>query len=68
MPTKSSPVQFPQELIVTSNGKKVAPTTVEDAVKEALPIVKDAVLIGEGHKYLTMLLSLKVRIQRESER
>lgn len=44
-----------KELIVMSNGKKVAPQPIENALKED-PLVEQAVLVGEGRNYITALL------------
>ncbi len=44
-----------KELIVMSNGKKVAPQPIENRLKED-PLLEQAVLIGEGRNYITALL------------
>ncbi|XP_078735490.1 long-chain-fatty-acid--CoA ligase ACSBG2-like isoform X2 [Lampetra fluviatilis] len=48
-----------KELIITAGGENVAPVPIEDAVKEALPIVSFAMVIGDKRKFLSMLLTLK---------
>ena len=48
-----------KELIVTSGGENVAPVPIEDAIKQALPCVSHAVVIGNGRKFLSVLVSLK---------
>jgi long-chain acyl-CoA synthetase len=44
-----------KELIVMSNGKKVAPQPLENRLKEN-PLVEQAVLVGEGRNFIAALL------------
>ena len=44
-----------KELIVLSNGKNVAPVEVENLLK-ASPEIEEAVVIGNGHSYITALI------------
>ncbi len=47
-----------KEILITSGGKNVAPTPIENALKE-LELVGDAVVIGDGRRFLTALISLE---------
>jgi long-chain acyl-CoA synthetase len=46
-----------KEIIITSGGKNIAPKNIERALK-TLPLVSEAVLIGERKKFLSALLTL----------
>ena len=49
-----------KELIITAGGEKVAPVPIEKAIKHQLPIVSNAMVIGDQQKFLSCLLTLKV--------
>lgn len=51
-----------KELIVTSGGEKFPPVVIEHHILEELPILSNAVLIGDRRKYLTVLLTLRAKI------
>ncbi|WP_432949615.1 AMP-dependent synthetase/ligase [Kribbella sp. CA-253562] len=47
-----------KDLIITAGGKNIAPSEIENALK-ASPYVKEAVVIGDGRKYLTALIGIE---------
>eukprot|EP00166_Cyanidium_caldarium_P001281 ctg_1655.g551 len=48
-----------KELLVTAGGENVAPAPIEAALERCLPAVSKAMVVGDGRKYLTCLLSLQ---------
>jgi long-chain acyl-CoA synthetase len=52
-----------KEIIITAGGKNVAPKNIEAALKQ-LPLVEEAVVIGDRRKYLTALVTINVEAAR----
>ncbi|XP_078530567.1 long-chain-fatty-acid--CoA ligase ACSBG2-like [Lissotriton helveticus] len=48
-----------KEIVITSGGENVPPVPIENALKEEVPIISNAVLIGDKKKFLSMLITLK---------
>ncbi|TIC83548.1 long-chain fatty acid--CoA ligase [Nocardioides sp. GY 10113] len=48
-----------KDIIITAGGKNVAPSEIENALK-ASPYIKEAVVIGDGRKYLTALIGVEL--------
>ncbi|XP_014817124.1 PREDICTED: long-chain-fatty-acid--CoA ligase ACSBG2 isoform X1 [Calidris pugnax] len=55
-----------KELIITAGGENVPPVPIEDAVKDAVPIISNAMLVGDKAKFLAMLLTLKCTMDTET--
>lgn len=48
-----------KHIIITSGGKNVSPSEIENALKTS-PYVKEAMVIGDGRKYLTALIGIEL--------
>jgi long-chain acyl-CoA synthetase len=46
-----------KEIIITAGGKNIAPKNIEAAIKQ-IPVVGEAVVIGDRRKYLTALITI----------
>ncbi|XP_067824331.1 long-chain-fatty-acid--CoA ligase ACSBG2 isoform X2 [Heptranchias perlo] len=55
-----------KELIITAGGENIPPVPIEDAVKEHVSIVSNAMLIGDKRKFLSMLLTLKCNVNSDT--
>jgi long-chain acyl-CoA synthetase len=48
-----------KDIIITTGGKNIAPSEIENALK-ASPFIKEAVVIGDRRKYLTALVGIEL--------
>nr|XP_055024176.1 long-chain-fatty-acid--CoA ligase ACSBG2 isoform X2 [Misgurnus anguillicaudatus] len=55
-----------KELIITAGGENIPPVPIEDAIKEAVPLISNAMLIGDKRKFLSMLLTIKSQVNGET--
>ncbi|XP_060037505.1 long-chain-fatty-acid--CoA ligase ACSBG2 isoform X2 [Erinaceus europaeus] len=55
-----------KEMLITSSGENVSPVPIENKVKERLPIINHAVLVGHREKFLSILLTLKCEVDKLS--
>ncbi|XP_068176512.1 long-chain-fatty-acid--CoA ligase ACSBG2-like [Antennarius striatus] len=55
-----------KEMIITAGGENVPPVPIEDAVKEALPLISNAMLVGDNRKFLSLLITLKTQVNTET--
>ncbi|XP_031696722.1 long-chain-fatty-acid--CoA ligase ACSBG2-like, partial [Anarrhichthys ocellatus] len=56
-----------KELIITAGGENIPPVPIEDSVKAEVPIISNAMLIGDKLKFLSMLLTLKCVVDDSGE-
>jgi long-chain acyl-CoA synthetase len=47
-----------KDIIITSGGKNISPSEIENVLKVS-PFIKEAMVIGDGRKYLTALLAIE---------
>jgi long-chain acyl-CoA synthetase len=50
-----------KDIIITSGGKNVSPSEIENAIKTS-PFVKEAMVIGDRRKYLTALIAIEADV------
>ncbi|XP_073957858.1 long-chain-fatty-acid--CoA ligase ACSBG2-like isoform X2 [Choristoneura fumiferana] len=55
-----------KEILITAGGENVAPVLIEQTVQTELPHVGYAVLIGDRRKFLSILLTLKCKIDGDT--
>ncbi|MDH3306482.1 MAG: AMP-binding protein [Acidimicrobiia bacterium] len=48
-----------KDIIITSGGKNISPSEIENSLK-ASPMIKEAMVIGDGRKYLTALVGIEL--------
>ncbi|MFZ0015022.1 MAG: AMP-binding protein [Acidimicrobiia bacterium] len=47
-----------KDIIITSGGKNISPSEIENSLKVS-PFIKEAMVIGDGRKYLTALIAIE---------
>jgi long-chain-fatty-acid--CoA ligase ACSBG len=50
-----------KELIITSGGENISPVPIELAMQDVCPLIAHCFIVGDDQKYLSALLTLKVR-------
>ncbi|XP_063056785.1 long-chain-fatty-acid--CoA ligase ACSBG2-like [Engraulis encrasicolus] len=55
-----------KELIITAGGENIPPVPIEDALKDAVPLISNAMLIGDKRKFLSILLTIKCEVNAET--
>ncbi|XP_069061788.1 long-chain-fatty-acid--CoA ligase ACSBG2-like isoform X2 [Pleurodeles waltl] len=55
-----------KELVITSGGKNIAPIPIENDLKKEVPIISNAMLVGDKRKFLSMLITLKCTTDQDT--
>ncbi|XP_046814921.1 very long-chain-fatty-acid--CoA ligase bubblegum isoform X1 [Vespa crabro] len=55
-----------KELIITAGGENISPLHIEELILSELPVLSNALLIGDKRKYLTVLITLKAEIKEDT--
>ncbi|XP_034354066.1 long-chain-fatty-acid--CoA ligase ACSBG2 [Arvicanthis niloticus] len=55
-----------KEILITASGENICPIPIETLVKEKIPIISHAILVGDKAKFLSMLLTLKCETDQKS--
>jgi long-chain acyl-CoA synthetase len=48
-----------KDIIITAGGKNISPSMIENELK-ASPFIREAIVIGDGRKYLTALIGIEL--------
>jgi long-chain acyl-CoA synthetase len=53
-----------KDIIITSGGKNISPSEIENSLKTS-PFIKEAIVIGDRRKYLTALIGIELEVVSE---
>ena len=54
-----------KEMLITAGGENVHPVPIEISIKEQLPAVSTVMLVGDGLKFLSCLITLRTEVDDE---
>jgi len=55
-----------KEILITAGGENVPPVPIEDDIKQELPCVSNAIVVGDRQRFLSCLLTLKTEVDQET--
>jgi long-chain-fatty-acid--CoA ligase ACSBG len=55
-----------KELIITAGGENIPPVLIENEMKAAMNAISNCMVIGDKKKFLTILISLKTEVDKET--
>ena len=53
--------------MITAGGENVAPVLIECEIKKYLPFLSNAMVVGDGRKFLAVLITLKYDLDKEGK-
>ncbi|KAL8272129.1 hypothetical protein Esti_003972 [Eimeria stiedai] len=56
-----------KELIITAGGENVAPVLIESVLRQELPIISNCMVVGDGKKFLSVLICLQTTIDKDNQ-
>ena len=56
-----------KELIITAGGENIAPILIEEEIKKSIPIVSNAMVIGDARKFLTAILTFRYVLDKDGK-
>ena len=56
-----------KELIITAGGENIPPVLIEDEMKSQMLALSNCMVIGDRRKFLTMLISVKCEVDKETQ-
>ena len=56
-----------KELIITAGGENVSPVFIENQIKEELPFISNAMVVGDTMKYLVIILTFKLALDKNNK-
>lgn len=55
-----------KELLITAGGENVAPVLIESVIRQEVPIVSNCMVVGDGKKFLSVLICLQTTIDKDN--
>uniref|UniRef100_A0AAV1UP22 AMP-dependent synthetase/ligase domain-containing protein n=1 Tax=Peronospora matthiolae TaxID=2874970 RepID=A0AAV1UP22_9STRA len=56
-----------KELLITAGGENVPPVIIEETIKEELPLLSNAMVVGDRRKFLAAVFTLRVTVDKDGQ-